>query len=150
MASTAPQTGHIGLNVTHLEQSISFYQQVFGFGVMQGSRSPGRRFAYLGDGERIVLTLWEQAGEAFNKDRAGLHHLSFQVSTIEEVKAAEGRLRAVGARFVYDGIVPHTEGADSGGIFFEDPDGIRLEIYASSGAGKGTAPVAGAPSCSFF
>ncbi len=42
--------------------------------------------------------------------------------------------------FIYDGIVPHAEGAQSGGIFFEDPDGIRLEIYAPNGAADHGAP----------
>ncbi|HLA74470.1 MAG TPA: VOC family protein, partial [Gammaproteobacteria bacterium] len=34
--------------------------------------------------------------------------------------------------------------------FFEDPDGIRLEIYAPSGAAGCQAPMPGAPSCGFF
>ena len=65
---------------------------------------------------------------------AGLHHLAFQADAIEEVRAAEERLRALGADFAYEGVVAHGEGAASGGIFFHDPDGTRLEIYAPSGA----------------
>ncbi|MES2462541.1 MAG: VOC family protein, partial [Armatimonadota bacterium] len=37
----------------------------------------------------------------------------------------------------------------SGGLFFEDPDGTRLEIYAPSGV-EGTVPTSGAPTCGFF
>ena len=51
---------------------------------------------------------------------------------------------------VYDGVVPHGEGASSGGVFFTDPDGIRLEIYAPSGADTAPAPTQGAPTCGFF
>ncbi|HLZ57299.1 MAG TPA: hypothetical protein VKR06_10155 [Ktedonosporobacter sp.] len=47
-------------------------------------------------------------------------------------------------------MVPHSEGAASGGIFFTDPDGIRLEIYSPTGAGENPAPVASAPTCGFF
>jgi lactoylglutathione lyase len=43
-------------------------------------------------------------------------------------------LRSRFATFAYDGVVPHGEGTHSGGIFFEDPDGTRLEIYAKDGA----------------
>ncbi|MDT7621581.1 MAG: lactoylglutathione lyase, partial [Pseudonocardiales bacterium] len=40
---------------------------------------------------------------------------------------------------------------DSGGVFFTDPDGIRLEVYTPSGlAGKDAAPVGEAPTCGFF
>jgi lactoylglutathione lyase len=79
-----------------------------------------------------------------------LHHLSFQVGSIEEVRAYEERLQRLGVRLLYDGLVRHGEGLDSGGIFFADPDGIRLEIYSPSGVGGESVPVADAPSCGFF
>lgn len=62
----------------------------------------------------------------------------------------EERLRGIGAGFLYEGVVPHGEGADSGGVFFEDPYGIQLEIYAPSGARESEGPTPGAPSCGFF
>ena len=39
------QTGHIGLNVSDLDQSKEFYQEVFGFTAVRESREEGRRFA---------------------------------------------------------------------------------------------------------
>src|SRR5688572_16844738 len=120
-------TGHVGINVTDLDRSQSFYSEVFGLSPMGGSSDGDRRFAFLGDGTQIVLTLWEQARERFDRGRAGLHHLSFRVDSIDVVKSAEAALRGRGAKLVYDGVVPHADGADSGGIFFEDPDGTRLE-----------------------
>lgn len=144
------QTGHVGLNVSDLDRSKGFYQQVFGFDVMGESQEEGRRFVFLSEGSTLVLTLWQQGEGRFEKQRPGLHHLSFQVATIEDVKRAEEKLRALNVPFIYDGIVPHTEGSQSAGVFFEDPDGIRLEIYAPTGAGDRTAPSPGAPSCGFF
>ena len=145
------QTGHIGLNVTDLDRSTDFYQSVFGFQVVNESKDAERRFVFLGDGTRLVLTLWQQAEEAFSPRQSGLHHLAFQVDTIAQVKAAEERLRALNAHIYHGGIVPHAEGAQSGGVFFADPDGTRLEIYAPSGANEeGTAPVADGPTCGFF
>ena len=58
-------------------------------------------------------------------------------------------MREAGLRLYHDGIVPHGEGAASGGIFFEDPDGIRLEIFTGAGV-HGTAPSQAAPTCGFF
>lgn len=76
---------------------------------------------------------------------------SFPVDDIERVREAEGRVRAAGARVHHDGIVPHGEGVSSGGLFFEDPDGTRLEIYAPRGAdAEAQAPDAGVPTCGFF
>jgi lactoylglutathione lyase len=144
------QTGHVGLNVSDLDRSKGFYQQVFGFDVMGESREEGRRFVFLSEGSTLVLTLWQQSEGRFEKQRPGLHHLSFQVATIDDVKKAEERLRALNVPFIYDGIVPHAEGSQSAGVFFEDPDGIRLEIYAPNGAADRTVPSPGAPSCGFF
>lgn len=142
-------TGHVGINVTSLDRSHDFYADVFHLTRIGGSDDAGRRFAFLGDGERLVLTLWEQSDGRFDGRTPGLHHLSFEVASMDDVRAAEERLRARGATFAYEGIVPHREGAQSGGIFFEDPDGTRLEIYAKDGA-SGAAPVPGAPACGFF
>ena len=144
------QTGHVGLNVTDLARSQAFYRQVFGFVVMHESQEVGREFVFLGEGERLVLTLWQQSAGAFSPDAPGLHHLSFQVDSMAAVQEAERRLRALDARFLYEGVVPHAEGGQSGGIFFADPDGIRLEIYAPAGVGEQSAPTPGAPSCGFF
>jgi catechol-2,3-dioxygenase len=150
VAIKALQTGHVGLNVTDLDRSLPFYVRVFGFEVQSEGKEEGRRWAFLGRDGRLVLTLWQQADTVFPTYSAGLHHLSFQVDSIEEVRAAEAVLRELDAEFRYDGIVPHAEGMSSGGIFFTDPDGIRLEIYAPSGAEAAHAPSGSAPTCGFF
>ncbi|MFI0962152.1 VOC family protein [Streptomyces sp. NPDC021080] len=150
------RTGHVGLNVTDLDRSLAFYRDVLGFGVL-GEGEEGddgeRRYAFLGslsgDG-RPVLTLWQQARDGFAPGRAGLHHLALQVDTVERVREYESALRDHGVTFAHDGVVAHHEGAASGGIFFHDPDGTRLEIFAASGAEEAPAPHASAPTCGFF
>ncbi|WP_141577939.1 VOC family protein [Actinomadura sp. WMMA1423] len=150
VAIKALRTGHVGLNVTDLDRSVPFYQRVFGFEVQSEGDEGGRRWAFLGRDGRLVLTLWQQSDSPFAPRSAGLHHLSFQVESIEEVRAAEQVLRDLDARFAHDGVVPHGEGASSGGVFFTDPDGTRLEIYAPTGADTAPAPSGAAPTCGFF
>lgn len=152
-ASAAPpvlRTGHVGLNVTDLDRSVSFYVRLLDLEVLRQSHDPRRRYAFLGRDGTPLLTLWQQSDGRFAAVRPGLHHLSFQVPDIETVRRAETTLRELGATLIYDGIVPHDEGAQSGGVFFEDPDGIRLEIYAPTGAGDAHAPTPEAPTCGFF
>ena len=140
---TSPSApGHIGLAVRDLRRSVSFYRDAFALTLMHEGEARGTRFAFLGDGARVTLTLWEQDG-------AGLQHLAFEATSPEDLQAAQHRLARLGASLVYDGVVPHAEGAASGGLFFTDPDGIRLELYAPSGI-EGNAPVSGAPTCGFF
>lgn len=142
--------GHIALNVTDLARSTAFYRTVFAFDVVAQRTDGDRRFAFLGQDGALVLTLWEQSAGTFATDRPGLHHLSFEVADIDAVRRAETVLKGLGVDFAYDGIVPHGEGAASGGVFFTDPDGVRLEIYAPTGADVAPAPTPAAPTCGFF
>ena len=143
-------TGHVGLNVTDLSRSTRFYREVLGLELAGESTAPGQEYAFLARDGRLLLTLWRQSSGVASTDRPGLHHLAFQVASIEQVREAERRLQARGAVIHHGGIVPHREGGESGGLFFEDPDGIRLEIYAPSGAGERAAPHGDAPTCGFF
>jgi lactoylglutathione lyase len=148
----APQlvTGHIGLNVSDLDRSVNFYRRAFGFEQLAASTDGGKRWAFLGANGKLVVTLWQQSNGRFSTETPGLHHLSFQVDTVEQVRAIEALLRELSVDFAHDGVVAHGEGVSSGGIFFTDPDGIRLEVYAPTGAESAPAPSGAAPTCGFF
>ncbi|MBF6073540.1 VOC family protein [Nocardia beijingensis] len=150
IAAPRLSTGHIGLNVSDLDRSVDFYRRAFGFDQIAASADERRRWAFLGRDGKLVVTLWEQSGGAFSTETPGLHHLSFQVDSIDEVRAVERVLRELSVTFAHDGVVAHGEGVGSGGIFFTDPDGIRLEVYAPSGAESAPAPSGAAPTCGFF
>ncbi|MFG3615032.1 VOC family protein [Nocardia sp. NPDC047654] len=151
-AVAAPQlaTGHIGLNVSDLDRSVDFYRRALGFEQLAASADDQRRWAFLGADGKLVVTLWEQSDGAFSTETPGLHHLSFQVDSLDQVRAVERVLRELSVAFAHDGVVAHGEGVASGGIFFTDPDGIRLEVYAPSGAESAPAPSGAAPTCGFF
>ncbi|WP_040810323.1 VOC family protein [Nocardia concava] len=149
---TAPvlATGHIGLNVTDLDRSVDFYRRALGFEQLGAGGEDAQRFAFLGRDGKLQVTLWQQSGGEFSVKTPGLHHLSFQVDTIEQVREVESVLKELEVAFAHDGVVSHGEGAASGGIFFIDPDGIRLEVYAPSGADHAPAPSGAVPTCGFF
>lgn len=143
-------TGHIGLNVSDLGRSVAFYRRAFGFEQLAANTDGAQRFAFLGFDGGPVLTLWEQSNGEFSAATPGLHHLSFQVDSVQQVREVEAILKELSTVFVHDGVVAHREGASSGGIFFTDPDGIRLEVFAASGVDEHAAPSGDAPACGFF
>ncbi|MGW7382634.1 VOC family protein [Streptomyces sp. NPDC054794] len=144
------RTGHIGLNVTDLDRSLAFYRDVLGFALLAEGKEDDRRYAYLGDDDGPVLTLWQQARGSYDSGSAGLHHLAFRADSIDQVTRYESALRAAGVDFAHEGVVAHSEGAVSGGIFFHDPDGTRLEVFVPDGAEGAPAPHESAPTCGFF
>lgn len=151
-AASIPQLtpGHVGLNVTDLDRSIDFYRRALGFEQIQVNSDGDRRYAFLGLEGTLRLTLWQQSEGEFSATTPGLHHLAFLVDGIEQVRAAESALKELGVPFSYDGVVVHADGMESGGIFFTDPDGIRLEVYAPTGVAAQPSPHGADPSCGFF
>lgn len=142
--------GHVALNVTDLDRSVAFYMDVLRLRLLGEHHEPDRRYAFLGSHSAPVLTLWQQSSGAFEPRTPGLHHLAFEAPDIDTVRRAESSLRASGARLVHDGLVRHREASTSAGLFFEDPDGIRIEIFAADGATAEPAPSGDAPTCGFF
>jgi catechol 2,3-dioxygenase-like lactoylglutathione lyase family enzyme len=120
--------GNIGLNVSDLDISEAFYQEVFGLRVAEESLQPPFRFASMARGGKTVLTLWEHSGGQLEQCRRGLHHLTFEADSIEEVNRTKGILDNLGARWFEAGGLHH-EGPRAAAIYFADPDGTRIELY---------------------
>ena len=125
--------GHIGLNVSDLEISKTFYQEVLGMRVTSESLEFPVKFASLTWQGKIVLTLWEQSAGRFKKRRAGLHHLAFETDSVEEISRTKGLLENLGGHWT-EGALLYAEGSRSAAIHFKDPDGIRIELYTAESA----------------
>ena len=121
--------GHIALYVQDLERSAKFYTDVLGFQVSDVYPETGELVA---GGAVFMRCNADHHGIALFKatkdyrPSAGLHHVAFEVSSLDEVLRAREHLRN------HD--VPiHFEGRRRAGVQlaveFQDPDGHNLEIY---------------------
>lgn len=142
--------GHIGINVNSIEVSKEFYIDLFDFEIIFEETKDNRKYIFLGHDGEIVITLWEQSDKQFSKDTAGLHHLAFQLDSVEDLIVFEKKLELLKVEKIYDKIVSHAEGADSGGIFFLDPDSVRLEVCVANGIHKCQPGTKEDSSCGFF
>ncbi len=109
--TTTPQlaAGHVGINVTDLDRSVAFYRNALGFEPLAVNSEGEHRYAFLGTGGTLRPTLWQQSNGRFSTETPGLHHLSFEAASIDEVRTVEAALKALGTEFAHDGVVAHGE-----------------------------------------
>ena len=119
--------GHVVLMVTDLKRSVAFYTGVLGFKVSDiygDDMMPGGMvFMRINPDHHGVALIGGAPGESKSHE---LHHLAFEVGTLDEVFRARKHLREAGARVLFDG---RRRAGVQIAVEFLDPDGHNLEIY---------------------
>ena len=130
---------HLRLTVTDVQRSREFYTGLLGFQVAAESPPPGDPaaeavFSVLFGGIVMIrgnllmgLRPMAPAGDAFDPDRVGLDHLSFDVASREDLEQA---VRLFDEHGVTRGEITRLAGFGIDVLPFEDPDGIQLELTA--------------------
>ena len=126
---------HVDLVVSDVERSLAFYRGLLGplgwHGVLQDPGERGETIHYIyGPGSSIGLreAPGGPSGLPVDRYRVGLHHVCLEAATREALEAAGAWLREQGAT-VTDGPREFPEYRDGyWAVFFEDPDGLKLEI----------------------
>jgi catechol 2,3-dioxygenase len=119
--------GHVVVMVSDLERSVKFYTQVLGFkvsDVYSEDLQPGG-FAFLRchtDHHTIALV---GAGPQ-KPGHEELHHIAFEVATLEEVFRVRERLRDHNVTITFEG---RRRAGCQIAVEFLDPDGHTIEIY---------------------
>jgi hypothetical protein len=80
----------------------------------------------------IVLTLWQQSDGKLRRMCQAASPV-FQVGTIDDVQHIEHKLHEMNARFLYDGIVTHAEGMQSGVSILKTPTASASKFSAQRG-----------------
>lgn len=119
--------GHAVLMVQDIDASVDFYTRLLGFRVSDvypDSMTKGRMVFMRFNDDHHGLGLVGQ-GKAASKHRE-LHHMAFEVSTIDEVFRARDHLEKNGVQVDFDG---RRRAGSQVSVEFRDPDGHRLEIF---------------------
>lgn len=123
--------GHVVLMVADLERSLRFYTQVLGFKVSDvypATMVPGGMVFLRFNADHHGVALVGRSNDAAASTAAArdLHHLAFEVATLDEVLRARAHLERHGVAIDFEG--RRRAGAQIA-VEFRDPDGHRLEIY---------------------
>jgi len=121
---------HVFVAVRDLQRSARFYDRVMpvlGFRKGEGAMDGDPHVFY--HNRRLVYALRPAREGTADHDpyAAGLHHLCFRVVDEEAVDRAAGELAAAGVKATEPRYYPEY-GPDYYATFFEDPDGMRLEV----------------------
>ena len=119
--------GHVVIRVSDLQRSVDFYTQVLGFKVSDAypeDMVPGGMVFLRCNADHHCLALIG-AGEGAARD-IDLHHIAFEVPTLDDVFRAREHLRRHNAPIDFEG---RRRAGCQLAVEFRDPDGHRLEIY---------------------
>jgi catechol 2,3-dioxygenase-like lactoylglutathione lyase family enzyme len=124
---TLNKIGHVVLRARELQRSVDFYTRVLGFKVSDTygeEMMPGGMvfLRFNADHHGIALV----GGMAAQAEKREMHHMAFEVSTLDEVFAAREHLRRHKVPIVFEG---RRRAGVQIAVEFLDPDGHHLEIY---------------------
>ena len=119
--------GHVVLRAGDLERSVAFYTKVLGLlvsDVYPDAMMPGGMVFMRCNSDHHGIAL--AGGMAAASSGSELHHLAFEVGTLDEVFLARRMLRELGVHVTFEG---RRRAGVQIAVEFEDPDGHQLEIY---------------------
>jgi len=140
-----PKIKHIALSTQDVDKTAKFYIDVFGMKEIAKIDSPGARGYYLSDGDLNLAILNFKndtvAGAERGKAWSGIHHIGFQVESLED---AARRLSAAGSepRDDVNQALGVGQGPRHGGnveVKYAGPDGVMVDV--SETGWVGTSPL---------
>ena len=113
---------HIVIIVQDIEKTENFYSHFLGKPIQKDSE----QVAYQIGKTKLFFGLPYSEWNTYDKDKTGLNHLAFGVKTKEELVYFEELLKNKG---IENSGIKIDEYGNKEFIWFDDPDGYRLEIY---------------------
>ena len=144
-----PKIKHIAIATQDAEKTARFYIDVFGLKEIGKVDSPNASGYYLSDGD-INMAILDFKNDAVagerGKEYSGIHHIGFQVESLEEMTA---RLTAAGSEPMHEvnkalgvGMGHHGAHASNVEVKYTGPDGVMVDVSESGWVGTSPLPTA--------
>jgi catechol 2,3-dioxygenase-like lactoylglutathione lyase family enzyme len=136
-----PKIKHIAISTQDVDRTARFYIEVFGMKEIARVDSPGATGYYLSDGDiNLAILNFKNdavAGVERGKDWSGLHHIGFQVESLEAIAA---RLAEAGSqpRDDVNAALGVGHGRRHGGnveVKYSGPDGVMVDVSETGWVG---------------
>ncbi len=136
-----PKIKHIALSTQDVEKTAKFYIDVFGMKEIAKIDGPNARGYYLSDGDLNLAVLNFKndavAGVERGKDWNGIHHIGFQVESLEAITE---RLAAAGSEPRDDvnralGVGQGSERHGNVEVKYNGPDNVMVDVSETGWVG---------------
>jgi catechol 2,3-dioxygenase-like lactoylglutathione lyase family enzyme len=139
-----PKLTHIALSTQDVEATARFYVEVFGMKEIARIDDPGTRGCFLSDGSiNLAILNFKNdaaAGVERGKGYRGIHHMGFQVESLEDIAeklAAAGSARRDDVNQAL-GVGPGHAAHGNVEVKYSGPDGVMLDVSATGWIGTPT------------
>ncbi len=135
------QIKHIALATQDAEKTAKFYKDVFGLREIAKLDGENAKGFFLSDGNINLAILDFQndqvAGAEHGKDYSGIHHIGFEVESLEEIaekmKASNAQPRDDINQALHLGIPAH--GASNVEVKYGGPEGVIIDVSETGWVG---------------
>ncbi len=122
---------HVNMNVKNLEQSITFYKNLFGFEIRKEDNSPNKLDVpskIIGN-DSIKLCMYEDPQMLSENTGGGIAHFGFHVENFDDIIS---KCKELDVEVLYGGPV---EFEKSRSVYIKDPSGYDIELSEILGGG---------------
>ena len=116
--------GHVVIKVRDLETAEQFYNKVLGIPIQSKSEADQMIFFTLGQHHDFAVIAIGAEAASPDGNAVGTHHIAFKVGDVDALREAKERLEAEAVT------VAPVDHHVTKSLYFHDPDGNALEIYA--------------------
>lgn len=127
---------HIEIYVSDLEKSVAFWTPFMKLLSYEDDRWSGG-MNYVKEGQAYFCFLSaerEHLAAGYHRKRVGLNHLAFQGTSRAHIDEIAAWVKTSGYKTLYESKYPYAGGSNHYAVYCEDPDRIKVEVAAPSGA----------------
>lgn len=119
--------GHVVLNVRNQKRAEAFYNGVLGLPICARYDDPQMTFFTLGNHHDFAVAVMGDDAQTPAENSVGLAHVAFKIGdSLDDLREAKAHLEAEGVS------VEPIDHEVTKSLYFQDPDGNTIEVYADT------------------